>query len=129
MLLTPLLQAGGGSSSMIMFALIFIVFYFFMIRPQQKKAKEADKFRHQVMEGNEIVTISGMHGKVVSLPKPITPIINWSQRPNFFKSDFGRFFCFSRFLCFLAGMKFFTLTLFHVVNRCYPFDGRFFFGD
>lgn len=68
MLLTPLLQGqGGGASSMIMFALIFIVFYFFMIRPQQKKAKEADKFRHQVMEGNEIVTISGMHGKVIKV--------------------------------------------------------------
>ncbi|MFY8131764.1 MAG: preprotein translocase subunit YajC [Bacteroidia bacterium] len=68
MLLTPLLQAqGGGSSSLIMFALIFVVFYFFMIRPQQKKAKQADKFRHQVMEGNEIVTISGMHGKVVKV--------------------------------------------------------------
>jgi preprotein translocase subunit YajC len=68
MLLTPLLEAqGGGSSSLIMFALIFVVFYFFMIRPQQKKAKQADKFRHQVMEGNEIVTISGMHGKVVKV--------------------------------------------------------------
>jgi preprotein translocase subunit YajC len=68
MLLTPLLQAqGGGSSSIIMFALIFVVFYFFMIRPQQKKAKQADKFRHQVMEGNEVVTISGMHGKVVKV--------------------------------------------------------------
>jgi preprotein translocase subunit YajC len=68
MLLTPLLQGqGGGSSSLIMFALIFVVFYFFMIRPQQKKAKQADKFRHQVMEGNEIVTISGMHGKVVKV--------------------------------------------------------------
>lgn len=68
MLLTPLLQGqGGGSSSIIMFALIFVVFYFFMIRPQQKKAKQADKFRHQVMEGNEIVTISGMHGKVVKV--------------------------------------------------------------
>lgn len=68
MLLTPLLEGqGGGSSSIIMFALIFVVFYFFMIRPQQKKAKQADKFRHQVMEGNEIVTISGMHGKVVKV--------------------------------------------------------------
>lgn len=68
MLLTPLLQGqGGGSSSIIMFALIFVVFYFFMIRPQQKKAKQADKFRHQVMEGNEVVTISGMHGKVVKV--------------------------------------------------------------
>ena len=68
MLLTPSLQGqGGGSSSIIMFALIFVVFYFFMIRPQQKKAKQADKFRHQVMEGNEVVTISGMHGKVVKV--------------------------------------------------------------
>ena len=68
MLLTPLLQGqGGGSSSIIMFALIFVVFYFFMIRPQQKKAKQADKFRHQVMEGNEVVTISGMHGQVVKV--------------------------------------------------------------
>ena len=68
MLLTPLLEGqGGGSSSIIMFALIFVVFYFFMIRPQQKKAKQADKFRHQVMEGNEVVTVSGMHGKVVKV--------------------------------------------------------------
>lgn len=58
---------GSGMGSMVMFALIFIVFYFFMIRPQQKKAKQADQFRHQVAEGNDVVTVSGMHGKITKV--------------------------------------------------------------
>ena len=59
--------AGGGMSTIIMMVLLFVVFYFFMIRPQQKKAKDARKFRENLQKGTRIVTIGGLHGKVVEV--------------------------------------------------------------
>lgn len=50
-----------------MFGLMFVVFYFFMIRPQQKKAKDAKKFRENLQKGTRVVTIGGAHGKVVDV--------------------------------------------------------------
>lgn len=47
--------------------LIVVVFYFFMIRPQQKKAKEAKKFREALKKGDKIVTIGGIHGKIIEV--------------------------------------------------------------
>ena len=47
--------------------LLMVVFYFFMIRPQQKKAKDARKFRESLQKGSKVVTIGGIHGKVVEL--------------------------------------------------------------
>ena len=44
-----------------------MVFYFFMIRPQQKKAKDARKFRESLDKGARVVTIGGLHGKVVEV--------------------------------------------------------------
>jgi preprotein translocase subunit YajC len=44
---------------------IFVVFYFFMIRPQNLKAKEERKFRENIQKGDRVVTIGGMHGKIV----------------------------------------------------------------
>ena len=51
----------------IMMGLLFVVFYFFMIRPQQKKAKDARKFRESLQKGAKVVTIGGIHGKVVEV--------------------------------------------------------------
>jgi preprotein translocase subunit YajC len=56
---------GGGASSFIMIGLIFIIFYFFMIRPQQKKEKELKAFRAEIKNGDSIITVGGIHGKVV----------------------------------------------------------------
>jgi len=50
-----------------MMGLLMVVFYFFMIRPQQKKAKDARKFRESLQKGSKVVTIGGMHGKVVEI--------------------------------------------------------------
>jgi preprotein translocase subunit YajC len=47
--------------------LIVIVFYFFMIRPQQKKAKEAKKFREALGKGDKVITIGGLHGKIAEI--------------------------------------------------------------
>ena len=51
----------------VLFGGIFVVFYFFMIRPQQKKAKEAQKFISELKTGDKVVTIGGAHGSVVSI--------------------------------------------------------------
>jgi len=55
---------GGGASMLIMMAMIFGVMYFFMIRPQAKKAKLQDTFTQDIAKGDEVVTNSGIIGKV-----------------------------------------------------------------
>lgn len=68
MIKTILLQAGegGGISSLILFGGVALVFYFFMIRPQQKKQKEQKKFIEEIKRGDQVVTVGGIHGKVMS---------------------------------------------------------------
>lgn len=51
----------------IMLVLILVVFYFFMIRPQVKKQKELKKFREGMKTGDKVVTIGGIHGKILEL--------------------------------------------------------------
>ena len=68
---TILLQAGAPDGGMLpqllMFGAIILVFYFFMIRPQQKKMRDQKKFREELTKGMTVVTIGGLHGKLVSL--------------------------------------------------------------
>ena len=52
---------------LIMLALILGVFYFFMIRPQMKKQKELKKFREELAPGDKVVTIGGVHGKILEV--------------------------------------------------------------
>lgn len=47
--------------------LIFAVFYFLVLRPQQKKAGEHKKFLEALQPGANVVTQSGLYGKVVAL--------------------------------------------------------------
>lgn len=47
--------------------LVVVVFYFFMIRPQMKKQKELKKFRENLQVGDKIVTIGGIHGKILEV--------------------------------------------------------------
>lgn len=60
-------QPGGDYTFLFFMAFMFIVLYFFMIRPQQKKQKEAKKFRENIKKGDTIVTIGGIHAKVISV--------------------------------------------------------------
>ncbi len=69
-------EGGEGSSSsfFIMILLMIVVFYFFMIRPQMKKSKEQKQFREALKKGDKIITIGGIHGKVLEV-KETTLII------------------------------------------------------
>ncbi|MFV0501630.1 MAG: preprotein translocase subunit YajC [Bacteroidales bacterium] len=67
-------EGGGGWSQMIMLLAIVVIFYFFMIRPQTQKSKKEKQFRESLQKGQKIVTIGGMHGKIVDV-KESTVII------------------------------------------------------
>lgn len=69
LLMAPSGGAEGGDqySGMIMMVALIGVFYFFFIRPQQKKAKETKTFREALKKGDKIVTIGGIHGKIVDM--------------------------------------------------------------
>ena len=58
---------GFGMEQLIMFGAIGLVFYFFMIRPQMKKQKEAKQFKESLVKGSKIITIGGIHGKIVEI--------------------------------------------------------------
>ena len=55
------------SSMILIYAALFGALYFFMIRPQKKKQKEEKKMRENLQVGDEVVTIGGIHGRVISL--------------------------------------------------------------
>ena len=52
---------------MLIMVLMFVALYFFMIRPQKKQEKETNDMRNNLKVGDEITTIGGIIGKVVSI--------------------------------------------------------------
>lgn len=48
-------------------AVIGLAMYFIMIRPQRKKQKKEEQMRNSIQMGDDILTIGGIHGKVVSI--------------------------------------------------------------
>lgn len=55
---------GSGILGMLPLLLIFAVFWFFIIRPQMKKQKEQGKFGESLTKGQEVVTSSGILGRI-----------------------------------------------------------------
>jgi preprotein translocase subunit YajC len=47
--------------------LIFVAMYFLLIRPQQKREKEIRKRQSELKNGDQVVTSSGIFGKVVGI--------------------------------------------------------------
>lgn len=61
----------AGPASLISSVLMIVVFgallYFMIIRPQRKQQKNEAKMRNELQIGDEIITIGGIYGRVVSL--------------------------------------------------------------
>jgi preprotein translocase subunit YajC len=53
--------------NVVIVVVMIFVFYFFMIRPQAKKQKELKKFREGLKTGDKVVTIGGIHGKILEI--------------------------------------------------------------
>ena len=59
--------AGEGMSMLIMLVVFIAVMYFLMIRPQQKRQKQEKKFIEELQKGQWVVTIGGIHGRLVEI--------------------------------------------------------------
>ena len=73
-------------SSLIMLGLMVLVFWFFMIRPQMKKQKELKKFREALAKGDHIVTIGGIHGKILEVTDTTVLVQSDNTKLRFDKS-------------------------------------------
>ena len=61
-------QGKAGSSSYIVLMVVLVaLMYFMMIRPQKKRQKEEQEMRSSLEIGDEIITIGGIVGKVVTI--------------------------------------------------------------
>lgn len=49
------------------FLVIMVIFYFFLIRPQAKKQKEQENFLNALKTGDQIITQSGILGKITGI--------------------------------------------------------------
>ncbi len=63
-------MAGGanqGFMTILMLVVMVAVFYFFMYRPQKKQERETNAMRNGLQVGDEITTIGGIIGKIISI--------------------------------------------------------------
>ena len=70
--IAPLFGGGQGNTGSLIITIVMLVgfglfFYFFMIRPQKKQEKEINDMRNNLSVGDEITTIGGIIGKVISI--------------------------------------------------------------
>lgn len=57
-------SAGAGMINFVFIGAMILIFYFFMIRPQSKKQKEQKAFQDNLDKGDEVVTTSGIIGRI-----------------------------------------------------------------
>ena len=72
---------GGGANlipSLIMIVLLVVMLIFFVYRPQKKQEKEKNDMMNSLSVGDEITTIGGIIGKIVSM-KDETVLIETSR--------------------------------------------------
>lgn len=66
-----LLSACGDTSqlptTLIMIVVLLLVFWLFMIRPQKQQQKRDEEMRDNLAVGDEVTTIGGIIGKIVSI--------------------------------------------------------------
>jgi preprotein translocase subunit YajC len=71
------LQAGSSGSPIMSFVFIgamFLVFWLFIIRPQAKRQREQKQFNDSLQKGDEVVTASGILGRITKIEENIITI-------------------------------------------------------
>ena len=64
---SSLLAGGNSYLSIILIAFFIFILYFLMIRPQKKREREDQAMRDALCVGDEVTTIGGIIGKVISI--------------------------------------------------------------
>jgi preprotein translocase subunit YajC len=67
-------QQPGGIMAFAPFILMFVVIYFLILRPQQKKMKEQQSMISALKQGDEILTASGILGKVTGMTDTVVTL-------------------------------------------------------
>lgn len=69
------LAAGdAGWSNMLFLGAMILIFYFFLIRPQAKKQKEQKSFMDDLGKDDQVVTASGILGKITKIEDEIVTL-------------------------------------------------------
>ena len=61
---TPEGSDGGGILGLLPFILIFVIFYLLLIRPQMKQQKKKQSMLKELVKGDKVITIGGLHGTI-----------------------------------------------------------------
>lgn len=59
---------------LLVIVIVFVIFYFLLVRPQQQRARDHQKLVSELKSGDEVVTIGGIHGKIVGLDEEIVSL-------------------------------------------------------
>lgn len=74
-------QGANQFSGILMMVVLFGLMYFMMIRPQKKKDKEIKAMRDSLSIGDEVITIGGIHGKIVKVNDEVV-VLEMTQAKN-----------------------------------------------
>ncbi len=64
---TEAVQGGFMGGTIVYVVVMIAIFYFLLIRPQKKKEKETRMMLNEMRPGDEIITIGGVMGNIVSI--------------------------------------------------------------
>jgi preprotein translocase subunit YajC len=83
---------GGSPWSLTIMLVVFMgIFYFLIIMPQNKKKKAMENMMNAIQKGDKVITIGGIHGKIVSIKdNKITLKIDANAEITFEKSAISR---------------------------------------
>ena|SRR5215203_5292198 len=65
---------GGGSGAIVQLGILLLIpfaMYFFLIRPQRRRAREQQDLQKSIEVGDEVVTTSGIFGRVTGEDGPL----------------------------------------------------------
>ena len=77
---TPAADPLSSILPLIIIAAMFALMYFTMIRPQKKQEKETAQMRDNLEVGDEITTIGGIIGKIISIKEETCVIETGRER-------------------------------------------------
>lgn len=76
---------GGANWSTLLFTFVpligmVVIFYFLLIRPEKKRAKKEKEMRENIQVADEVVTIGGIIGRVLSIQEDTIVVETGSDR-------------------------------------------------
>jgi preprotein translocase subunit YajC len=84
----PAPPSDPGFMAFLPFVLMFVIFWFLLIRPQQKKMKEQLDMQSNLQRGEEVVTASGIIGKITGVAERVVTLeIADNVRVKFLRSQ------------------------------------------